>query len=102
MLALDKDSLVKPATRVSQQGARNARTEVWVRELKGGARAVGLFNRGGNMTEVTLNWDEAKPSGRWKVRDLWKHKNLGKFDTKLTLQVPAHGAVLLKFSPASK
>jgi hypothetical protein len=29
-------------------------------------------------------------------------KNLGKLETKLALQVPAHGAVLLKLSPASK
>ena len=102
MLALDQDPLVKPATRVSQEGPPNARTEVWVRELKDGNRAVGLFNRSENATEVTLNWDEASLSGKWIARDLWQHKNLGKFDTKLTMQVPAHGAVLLKLSPASK
>ncbi len=102
VLALDQDPLVKPATRVSQQGAPNARTEVWVRELKDGNRAAGLFNRSGNATEVTLNWDEAKLSGKWTARDLWQHKDLGIFDTKLALQVPAHGAVLLKLSPASK
>ena len=102
MLALDQDSLVKPAARVSQQGAPNARTEVWVRELKDGSRAVGLFNRGGNGAEVTLNWDEAALSGNWTARDLWQHKDLGTFDAKLALQVPAHGAVLLKLSATSK
>jgi len=102
VLALDQDSLVKPATRVSQQGPPNADTEVWVRELKDGKRAVGLFNRGGDAKEVTLNWDEAALSGKWIVRDLWRHKNLGNFDSKLTLQVPSHGAVLLKLTPASK
>ncbi|MGA2175659.1 MAG: alpha-galactosidase, partial [Verrucomicrobiota bacterium] len=101
VLAVDQDSLVKPATRVSQQGPPNARTEVWVRELKDGNRAVGLFNRSGNATEVTLNWDEAALAGKWIVRDLWQHKDLGAFDAKLALQVPAHGAVLLKLSPAS-
>ena len=102
VLAVNQDSLVKPATRVSQQGPANARTEVWVRELKDGNRAVGLFNRSGNAAEVTLNWDEAALSGKWIARDLWQHKNLGKCDTELALQVPAHGAVLLKLSPASK
>ena len=100
-LAVDQDCLVKPATRVSQQSPPNARTEVWVRELKDGSRAVGLFNRSGNATEVTLNWDEAALSGKWTVRDLWQHKDMGAFDAKLALQVPAHGAVLLKLSPAS-
>ena len=101
MLALDQDPLVKPAKRVSQLGAPNARTEVWVREPKEGNQAVGLFNRGGNATEATLNGDEATLTGKWIVRDLWQHENLGILDAKLTLQVPAHGAVLLKLSPAS-
>ena len=102
VLALDQDSLVKPATRVSRQVSPNARTEVWVRELKDGNRAVGLFNRSGTATEVNLNWDEAGLSGEWSARDLWQHKNLGTFDTKFALEMPAHGAVLLKFSPTSK
>jgi len=99
VLGLDQDPLVKPATRVSQQGARNARTEVWVRELKDGSRAVGLFNRSVNSTNVILNWDAAALSGKWTVRDLWQHKDLGVFEAKLISQVPAHGAVLLKLSP---
>ena len=102
VLALDQDPLVKPATRVHQQGPPNAGAEVWVRELKDGNRAAGLFNRTENATEVTLNWNEASLSGKWIARDLWQHKNLGSFDRKLTLQVPAHGAVLLKLTPASK
>jgi hypothetical protein len=101
-LALNQDPLVKPAARVSQQGERNARTEVWVRELKNGSRAVGLFNRSGSGAEVTLNWDETALSGKWTARDLWQHKDLGAFDAKLPLQVPAHGAVLLKLSPTTK
>jgi alpha-galactosidase len=101
VLAVDQDSLGNPAIRVSQQGPSNASTEVWVRELKDGNRAVGLFDRGGNAAEVTLNWDEAALSGKWIARDLWQHKNLGTFDRKLVLQAPAHGAVLLKLSPAS-
>ena len=100
VLAVDQDPLVKPATRVSHLGPPNAGTEVWVRELKGGSRAVGLFNRGGNAAEVTLNWDEAALSGKWAVRDLWQHKDLGVFGVKLALQVPTHGAVLLKLTPA--
>jgi len=102
VLALEKDYLVKPATRVSQEGPPSAHTEVWVRELNDGNRAVGLFNRSENASEVTLNWDEASLSGKWTARDLWQHKNLGKFDTRLILQVPAHGAVLLKLTQASK
>jgi hypothetical protein len=101
-LAVDQDSLAKPAVRVSNQGEQNARTEVWVRELKDGSRAVGLFNCGDKDAEVTFYWDEAKLVGMWTARDLWQHKDLGVFDAKLTMRVPAHGAVLLKLRPAPK
>jgi alpha-galactosidase len=108
VIALDQDPLVRPATRVSQHGARGGRgtpsslTEVWVRELKDGSRAAGLFNRGEKEAEVTLIWDEAKLSGNWTARDLWQHKNLGTFDAKVALPVPPHGAVLLKLSSTGK
>jgi hypothetical protein len=104
VLALDQDPLVKPALRVSQQGARGGRgtpsslSEVWVRELKGGSRAVGLFNRGEQTAEVTLNWQDAKLTGPWAARDLWQHKDLGTFDAKITQPIPPHGTVLLKLS----
>ena len=104
VIALDQDPLVKPATRVSQRGARGGRgtpsslTEVWVRELKDGSRAVGLFNRGEQAAEVAFNWDEAKLTGKWTARDLWRHKEMGTFDSKIAAQVPAHGTVLLRLS----
>ena len=39
-----------------------------VSRVTGGNRAVGLFNRSGNATEVTLNWDEATLSGKCHLR----------------------------------
>jgi alpha-galactosidase len=98
VLAVNQDPLVRPATRISQQG----RTEVWMRPLKDGSRAAGLFNRSDAATEVSLNWEEAKLSGKWTARDLWQHKDLGPLDTKLARTVPPHGAVLLKLSPGAK
>ena len=102
VLAVDQDPLVNPAKRISQQGTRNARTEVWVRDLKDGSRAAGLFNRGNEAMEVVLNWNDAALSGKWVARDLWKHTDLGEFNDKISLQVPAHGSVLLKLTPVSE
>lgn len=99
---MDQDASVKPAARISQQDEPANRTEVWVRELKDGSQTAGLFNCGETAAEVTLNWDEAKLSGKWTARDIWRHKDLGTFDAKLALQVLAHGAVLLKLRPAGK
>ena len=43
VLAVNQDPLGKPATRVSQKNG----LEVWTKQFKGGAKAVGLFNRNG-------------------------------------------------------
>jgi alpha-galactosidase len=68
VLVLDQDAPSKPAVRVSQQGEPTGRTEVWVRELKDGSRAAGLFNRGETMAEVTLNWEEANTTTLQKLK----------------------------------
>jgi hypothetical protein len=94
VLAIDQDPLAKPAARVSQEAA--TKTEVWLRELKDGSRVVGLFNRGGSAADVT--WEDATLTGAWKARDLWQHKDLGAVGPKLTVNVPSHGAVLLKLT----
>jgi hypothetical protein len=101
-LAIDQDPLVHPASRIAQKNEAGVKTEVWARDLKGGARAVGLFNRGDKEAEVTLDWEAAKLTGKWAARDLWQHKDLGEFETKISLTVPAHGTVLLKLTPAGK
>jgi alpha-galactosidase len=102
VLTLDQDSLGKPAARLSQQSVGNSYTEVWVRELNGGSRAAGLFNRSGQPADVVLDWDEAKLVGKWTARDLWQHRSLGTFDRQLSLQVAPHGVVLLKLQPEAK
>jgi hypothetical protein len=94
VLAIDQDALGKPAQRVSQKNGG----EVWVRELRDGSKAVGLFNRGNAETKVTLNWSEAGLEGAEKVSDLWQHKDLGKHDREMTVPIPSHGAVLLRLA----
>ncbi len=97
VLAIDQDPLGKPAQRVSKkEGA-----EVWVRRLRDGSSAVGLFNRGDAPASVTLNWSDAGLAGAQSVRDLWQHKYLGIFENQVTLPVPKHGAVLLRLTKSA-
>jgi alpha-galactosidase len=102
VLALDQDPLAKPAARIDHQGGGTAdRTEVWLRELDDGSRAVGMFNRDVKPAQITFTCSDARLTGKWTATDLWQHKNLGDFDLKITLSVGAHSAVLLKLKPAS-
>lgn len=92
VLAVNQDPLGKPARRAAQK----AGTEVWVKELKDGSTAIGLFNRNPSAASVELNWIDARLSGKRTLRDLWQHKDLGAFETTYSASVPAHGAVLLR------
>jgi hypothetical protein len=97
VLAIDQDALGLAAKRVSQQ----AGLEVWVKELKDGSKAIGLFNRSEADATVTLNWTDAGLSGKQSLRDLWQQKDLGSFDQSFASPVPKHGVVLVKASAAA-
>lgn len=92
VLAINQDSLGAQATRVTQKNNAG----VWVKELKDGSKAIGLFNRGSEALQVGFTWDEVKLSGAQSVRDLWYRQDLGRFDGELNLEVRAHGSILLR------
>jgi hypothetical protein len=92
VLAVNQDPLGIPARRVTQTRG----TEIWVKELKDGDKAIGLFNRTAAVAKVELDWSDAQLSGEHTLRDLWGHQELGTFKTSYSAQIPAHGSVLLR------
>ena len=96
VMAINQDVLGNTARRVTQKDG----TEVWAKELKDGSKAIGLFNRSPANAEVALNWDEAGLAGKQKLRDLWDHRDIGSFEEKYSVPVPAHGTMLLLAAPA--
>ncbi len=95
VLAIDQDPLAQSANRVAQ--ANNV--EVWVKNLKNGSKAIGLFNRGNVPATATLNWADAGLTGSQQLRDLWQHKDLGSYTDSYSSPVPPHGVVLLVAKP---
>ena len=94
VLAVHQDPLGKPADRVS----KNGELEVWSRPLADGSLAVGLFNRDEMDMKVGVKWTELGISGKQKVRDLWRQKDLGAFSDEFSEIVPRHGALFVKIS----
>ncbi len=92
VLEVDQDPLGKQASRVAQDGA----LEVWAKDMEDGSKAVGLFNRGDKAATVTAKWSDLGLTGKQKVRDLWRQKDLGKFNGEFKTEVPCHGVVLVK------
>ena len=90
--------------------------EVVAKRMEDGSKAAGLFNRGTRPAKVTLRiedlrkidapfgrrWDEAKKAdaaykgGKWRVRDLWRQKELGVFEGEFTAEVNPHGVVMVR------
>ena len=75
--------------------------DILLKDLEDGGRALGFFNRGAQEYTVKFNkFSEIGLAGKWKVRDLWRQKDLPDMAGSLTLKVPAHGVVLLKLTAA--
>jgi alpha-galactosidase len=95
VLEVDQDPLGHQAARV----AKNGDWEVWAKDMVDGSKAVGLFNRGFREAPVTANWSDLGLTGKQKVRDLWRQKDLGDFTGSFTAPVPRHGVVLVRIWP---
>jgi alpha-galactosidase len=98
VIDVDQDPLGKPGKRV----AKNGDLEVWVRELEGGSKAVGLFNRGEGLAEVTAHWADIGVQGGQSVRDLWRQKDLGVHKDAFKAYVARHGVVMVRISPEDR
>jgi alpha-galactosidase len=91
VIAIDQDPLGKQGDRVSAVGP----VEIWSKPLKGGAKAIALFNRDDTALPVTLKLSDVGFSGGAKARDVWQAKDLGKLQGAYTATVPRHGVALL-------
>jgi len=92
VLAVDQDPLGKQADRV----ARTELGEVWAKELEDGSLAVGLFNRSLLPGSIEVKWSALGISGKRRVRDLWRQKDVGFAEGSYSAEVPPHGVVLVR------
>jgi alpha-galactosidase len=93
VIAIDQDPEAKPVKPISQDG----KTIVVARPLQGNALAVGLFNRGDQPAEISVDWGALNLGGKkFQVRDLWKHQAVPVSGDRYTSMVPKHDVVLLK------
>ena len=94
VIAIDQDALGRQGDRVYAEGP----VEIWAKPLKGGRKALAIFNFGETASEmrgIGLHLKEAGLPAHVTARDVWAAKDLGRIgdDTKFT--VPRHGVVLL-------
>ena len=78
---------------------KDGEREVWGKEMEDGSLAAGLFNKSDEQDTVPFRWSYLKLRGRWRIRDLWRQKDLGEFEGEFGAEVPPHGVVLIRLWP---
>jgi alpha-galactosidase len=106
VIGIDQDPLGKPARLSMEEGG----VQVWVKQLGDGSYAVGLFNIDGfgEGPDSYFRWGDEKArsyvfdlskaglKGKWRLRDVWRQKDLGSFEGKFATEIRHHGVVLLR------
>ena len=95
VIDVNQDTLGKQAAPVVKTGD----LEIWVKDLEDGSKAVGLFNRGEQEADMSARWSDLSIRGAQRVRDLWRQKDIGRFDTEFKAKVGRHGVMLFKTTP---
>jgi alpha-galactosidase len=97
VIAVNQDALGIEGKPVRKDGD----TEVFVKPISGGNRAALLFNRGTAEKEISVSWEDLGYPEHITaaVRDLWQHKDLGKFSGKFSASVPSHGVAMITVKP---
>lgn len=97
VLAVDQDPLGKAAMRVAASDS----LLIYAKTLVDGSKAVGVFNVGSTPAGNQLSLSILGLSGRQRIRDLWRQRDLGVVTGAYpTGDIPAHGVLMLKISPA--
>ncbi len=106
VLAIDQDPLGRSARLVSdEQGV-----QAWLKPLADGSQALGLFAtddygktppsffRWGDepVRKYRVQFDKLGLPGKWKLRDVWRQRDVGTFDQSFETEIRHHGVVLLR------
>ncbi|MBK8803963.1 MAG: NPCBM/NEW2 domain-containing protein [Fibrobacteres bacterium] len=95
VISIDQDSAGIQGRRI----LKNGDFETWVKPLgtEYNSFAVGLFNRSGSASNMTIKWSDLQldPTSV-TVRDAWAKKDLGNIKDAHTVSVPSHGLALFK------
>jgi len=109
VIAVNQDPMGKQAVKVMEEDGM----QVWKKELQDGSIAVGMFFTGTNSPEeaivwtgeiktmkIAINWQQLGINGKHQIRDLWRQKDLGIFDSAFETEVNYHGVVMVTISKA--
>jgi alpha-galactosidase len=94
VIDIDQDVLGKQAAIV-----RHTEDDfVLSKPLEDGALAVGLFNLAATQNKLTVKWSELGLQGRFRVRDVWRQRDIGEAEGEFSTVVGPHGVALFRLT----
>jgi len=96
VIDIDQDVLGKQASIVRH----NANELVLSKPLEGGAVAIGLFNLASANAQLTIYFDELVLKGKYRIRDVWRQKEMGNQSGAFSAEVRPHGVTLIRLERA--
>lgn len=92
VLAIDQDALGKGAS----QYLKKDDYQIWVKELKDGGKAIGLFNLSDKYQTISLDKNDPALKGYTKFRDVWQQKYVVTTGKDFSAKVAPHGVMLIR------
>ena len=111
VIAVDQDQLVFPSKKILTDNG-----QIWYKYLEDGSVAVGFFNANPYFIlwdkkesekvqrekhQMSIVFSDLSLKGKFKVRDLWRQKDLGDFENEFTTDVAYHGVTFVKLTPVN-
>jgi alpha-galactosidase len=74
---------------------------VLVKPMADGTKVVGLFNIGSAPRSISLALQDIGVASAVKIRDVWRQKDLGRFNNSYSTDVPPHDVMMIRITPLS-
>jgi len=112
VIEIDQDPLGKSGRLIADENG----VQIWAKPLEDGSLAVGLFNTANfeKTPQSYFHWGTEKENkftlafaklglkGNWRVRDVWRQKDLGVFANQFSTSIRHHGVVMVRLFPSTK
>ena len=95
VIETNQDSLGAQAALV----AEGPRAEIWAKPMSDGSFALALVNTVRKMTTITADFHALGLEGKWRVRDLWRQKDMGIYGAEYSYDVPPLATHLVRLWP---
>jgi len=89
-----------PRGEQAAQIVADGRRQVWAKQMEDGSRAIGLFNLSRTPDTVAITWAQLGLTGSQRVRDLWRQKEIGTKADGFSVDLPRHGAAMIRVWPS--